>query len=95
MPEIPLKPRTLREKAALFEQMNSERIWRLTEESVLCVGDKAEVQAVLVALIANPRCFRFPREIDGLGCLWRGPVPAGVDVNTAKAALDAVRAARH
>lgn len=88
-------PTPQRAKAELYERINSERIRRLANEAAHCVGDQGEIKAVLVALIDHPLCFRFPREIDGLGCLWRGPDPAGVDINTARRALEAFRATHH
>lgn len=85
---------SLQRRAALFDQVDRERRRRLDIESLFCVGDLNEVKAVLAALLDDPLCFRFPREIDDLGCLWRGPAPAGWDQNVAKAALEAFRAQR-
>ena len=84
----------LKRKADLFDRVDRERRLRLEVESLFCVGDLATIAAVLKALLDDPLCFRFPREIDDLGCLWRGPAPAGHDQNVAKAALDAFRAQR-
>lgn len=82
----------LQRKATLFDKVDTDRRALLAIEATFCVGDPGEIAAVLSALSDDPVCFRFPRRIDGMGCLWRGPAPSGRDTALAEAALEAHRA---
>lgn len=82
----------LQRKAAWFDDIDRARRSRLEAESTFCLAQTGERKAVLEALLADHLCFRFPRVIDALGCLWRGPVPCGREMKVAEAALQAYRA---
>lgn len=82
----------LQRKAALFDEVDAVRRTRLEAEATFCLAQTGERKAVLAALLADHLCFRFPREIDALGCLWRGPTSCGREIKIAEAALHAYRA---